>query len=139
MFRYLEHTADVLYEAEAKTLEELFADAGKALSNTMIGLDSVKKTGEYEIKLDNEKLDALLHDFLDNVLYLIQTDFIAFNDFKVRVEEKQKKFYLDAKCFGEKIDKARHEIKADIKAVTWEYFKVWKEKNKWKCKVLLDV
>lgn len=139
MFRYLEHTADVLYEVEASSLEELFADAGKALSNTMIELDSVKKTGEYEIKLENESIEGLLHDFLDNELILIQTDLVAFNDFKVSILEKNKKFFLQAKCFGEKIDKAKHEIKTDIKAVTWEYFKAWKEKNKWKCKVLLDV
>jgi SHS2 domain-containing protein len=139
MFRYLEHTADVLYEAEAKTLEDLFADAGKALSNTMIELKSVKKVGEYKINLENEKLDVLLHDFLEQILYLTQTELLAFNDFKVKVEEKKEKFFLSAEAFGEMIDKARHEIKADVKAVTWEYFKVWKEKNNWKCKVLLDV
>ncbi|MBI5884527.1 archease [archaeon] len=138
-FRYLEHTADILFEAEALTVEELFCEAGKALGNSMIDLKAVEGKQEKTIELEDESIEFLLHAFLEQVLYLMETELIAFNDFDVKVNEKQGKFYLKAIAFGEKIDKARHELKADVKAVTWEYFKLGQEKGKWKCKVLLDV
>lgn len=138
-FKYFEHTADVLFEASGKSLEEMFNAAGQALGNTMIELKQVEAREEKEIKAEGNTEDKLLHEFLEKVLLLIQMDLFIAKEFQIKIKEKEKKFFLEGKALGEKIDKSKHEIMTDIKAVTWENFKVWQEKGQWKASVMLDV
>jgi SHS2 domain-containing protein len=46
---------------------------------------------------------------------------------------------LKAKIAGEHLDDARHQQRADVKAVTLHGFSVKKQDGGWKAKVLLDI
>jgi len=46
---------------------------------------------------------------------------------------------LNAKVAGERLDDARHQQRADVKAVTLHGFSVEKDDGNWKAKVLLDI
>ncbi len=138
-YEYLEHIADVKFRAYGKTKEELIENSGKALCNAVIDLKKVKKTGEEIIKIKAESFEEALFEFLKEVLYLIDSQEIIFREFKTETNQKEKKFFLKAKCFGEKIDLKKHQIKTEIKAITKHGFKAVKEKNKWTAEVLVDV
>ncbi len=134
-----EHTADILFLAEASTLGELFEQCGMAVEESQIELDKVSQDVEKEIKGENKKLDYLLFDFLDDLLFFKDTEQLIFSKFKIKVEKVDDKFVMNCKAFGEKINPQKHEQKVDVKAITMHMFEVKKEKDLWKAKVLIDI
>ena len=134
-----EHTADILFLAEASTLGELFEQCGMAVEESQIELDKISQDVEKEIKGENKKLDYLLFDFLDDLLFFKDTEQLIFSKFKIKVEKVDDKFVMNCKAFGEKINPQKHEQKVDVKAITMHMFEVKKEKDLWKAKVLIDI
>jgi len=136
---YLEHTADVLFEAEAATLGELFAQCGLALEESQIELKDVETKEETVITGKNKKVDLLLFDFLDDLLFHKDADQLIFSKFDIKVEEKDGEFHLECKASGEKLDPKKHEQKVDVKAITLHLFEVKEIDGGWYAKVLLDI
>ncbi|MFH1664025.1 MAG: archease [archaeon] len=138
-FEYLEHTADLKFRAFGKTKKELLENSGKALCNAVIDLNQIEKKGEEIIEVKAESFEELLFVFLKELHYEIDSQEIIFSEIRItELNEKEKKFFLKAQCFGEKIDLKKHEIKTEIKAITKHGFKVEKKKN-WTAEVLVDV
>ena len=65
--RYIEHTADVLFEAEAATLGELFEQCGMAIEESQVELKNVEPKKEVTINGENQSVESLLFDFLDDL------------------------------------------------------------------------
>ena len=63
-------TADIAFEATGRDLPELFSDAADATMNVMIdNLDAIEARETRQIELSNDKLDMLLFDFLQELIY----------------------------------------------------------------------
>ncbi len=140
-YRYIEGVtvADVAFEAEGASLNELFESAGLAVTNTMIKeLADLKTEEKRTIKLENDNLEKLLHDFLHEIVFLKDRDLMLFSKIKVDIE-KDPTYRLFAQLEGETINTDIHEMLVDVKAVTWHLFNVAKKGNKWTCHVVLDV
>lgn len=137
-YKFLDHTADVLFEAYGKTLNELFTNSALALEETQVDLKDVKQKTKHIIKLKKDSIEMLLFDFLQELIYLKDKDLLLFSKFKVDIK-KNKHFGLKAECFGEKINYKKHELKVDVKAVTLHEFYVKKTKDKWEAHVILDI
>lgn len=140
-FRYIPEiaTADIGFEAFGKNLSQLFQNAGFAVEEAMVDIKDVKPKISKKIKLDNEELEKLLFDFLNELVYIKDADLLLFSKIKCTVKESKSKFSLTAEMKGEKIDTKRHDLKNDIKAVTWHMFEVKKEKSAYKALVIVDV
>jgi len=137
-YRLLEHTADALFEVEAKSLEALFIDAAKALTDIQVDINKVEKKEEYSIKLENKNIEGLLFDWLSELIFVKDAKQLIFSDFNVGIKKEDNVYKLEAICYGEKI-KPSHEQKADAKAITMHEFKVWQQDGLWKARVLVDV
>ncbi len=138
-YKFFDHTADVLFEAEGKDLGELFEAAGLATEETQIDLKGVKQEVEKKIELEKDNIEMLLFDFLQELIFLKDSELLLFSEIKVNITEKNKKYFLKAELKGEKIDPNRHELKVDVKAVTLHRFEVKKTANGWFCRVILDI
>jgi|TARA_B100001964_G_scaffold242488_1_gene317506 SHS2 domain-containing protein len=131
--------ADIAFEIYGKNLNELFENAALAIFEESADLKNVKEKEKKTIKIDSDKIEDLLFDFLSEILFLKDTFSILFKKSNVKITEKEEKFYLDAKLSGEKINREKHELKNDIKAVTLHMFKVEKTKKGYKALVVVDV
>ena len=138
-YKFLEHTADVMFEAFGKDLNEIFENAALATFETQVDLKKVKNKVKKKIKLKNEDEGDLLFDFLEELIYLKDAKYLVFNKFRVRIKKVKNKFELEAVVEGEKIDPEKHELKVDVKAITLHMFYLNKVKNGWKCRVILDI
>jgi SHS2 domain-containing protein len=141
-FRFLEEigTADIAFEATGRDLPELFKDAADAMINVMIdNLDAIEPRETRNIELSNEKIDMLLFDFLQELIYFKDAERLLLRTREVRINERDQKCFLKAKAAGEPLDAARHHQRADVKAVTLHDFSVEKEDGGWKARVLLDI
>jgi len=138
-YRFLEHTADAMFEAFGDNLEQLFENSALAVEETMVDIKSVKQIEEYDILLNNKEVEGLLYDFLSELLFLKDTENLLFSKFHIRIHCIKGMYELIANCFGEKINPKKHKLVADTKAITLHEFKVEQTKNGWMSKVIVDI
>ena len=138
-YKFLDHTADVMFEAYGKNLNEVFENAALAVFDVQCDLKKIKQKIKQKIKLKNENAEDMLFDFLEQLVYLKDAKYILFGNFKVEIKKIRDNYSLDAAAYGEKINPGKHELKTDVKAIPLHEFFLKKTKNGWKCRVLLDI
>lgn len=139
-YKFLDHTADVLFQAEAATLPELFEQCALALQETQVDISKVEPTKAINITGKNKNLEYLLFDFLDNLLFQKDSAQLVFSEFKVTIRSDSKGIYsLKCTARGEKLKVKKHQPKVDVKAITMHLFEVKKVKDGWNAQVLVDI
>src|SRR5437667_160833 len=141
-YDYLEEvgTADIAFEATGRDLPELFNDAADATMNVMIeNLKAIEPLETRRIELSNDKIDMLLFDFLQELIYFKDAERLLLRVRDARIDEKAEKYFLKTEAAGEILDPARHRQRAYVKAATLPGFSVEGENGGWKARVLLDI
>ena len=138
-YKFFEHTADVIFEAYGRTLERLFEHSALAVEEIMVDLKTLHAKEHYEILLESDSLENLLYDFLSELIFVKDTEGLLFNKFNVVIHHKNKKYELFAKCEGDFINRTKHELGDDAKAITMHEFELKKKGNIWISRVLVDI
>ena len=141
-YRYLEEigTADIAFEATGRDLPELFKEAGDATMNVMIdNIDAIRPVETRQIELSSDKLDMLLFDFLQELIFLKDAQRLLLRMREVEIAERNKSYSVKATAEGETLDAERHHQRADVKAVTLHDFSVEQIDGSWTTRVLLDI
>ena len=141
-FQYLEDigTADIAFEATGRDLSELFKSSADATMNVMIeNLDSIESHETRRIELKNDAIDMLLFDLLQELIYFKDAERLLLRVREMHVKEEEGIHSLTGTTAGEPLDPARHQQRADVKAVTLHNFRVEKTKGGWKASVILDI
>jgi len=142
-FRFLSNIAlaDIAFVARADSLPALFECAARALTEVMVDRRTVVGRVERTIEVTSPSVDRLLYDFLTELIVIKDVDSLLFKEFKVSiVPGKVRK--LSCEVRGEEIDRARHALRNDVKAVTMHMFGVKEPKGKsgrWEATVVLDI
>ena len=129
----IDHEADIGLEVNGKTLEELFKNAASGLFSLLVDLKNVKP--EVGKKLEITGNGELLFNFLNELLYLWDTEGFIPKEFSLRIENDR----LTGNVIGGLFDPLRHTIKKEIKAVTYHEFSLTREKGICKARFILDV
>ncbi len=129
-------TADAVFDAFGKDVNELFENAAFALTSIMIDPKTLKAAIKKKITLEEKDLQGLLFSFLEELIFLKDKDLFLPKVCKVQITNNQK---LVAECVGETIDYQRHRLGVDAKAVTYHQFEVKKEKFGWRARVVIDI
>lgn len=135
-YRYIEHPSDVGFEAYGDSLEELFANAAIAMYSFMTGVDEIEAEEERAVSIQAEDLLSLMFDWLDELLFLFESESLVMKHFTITVNESE--FRITGTCRGGKFDPARHEAGIIVKAVTYNMMEV-KKNERWHARVVLDV
>jgi len=138
-FRFLPDIAlaDIAFEAESDTLDGLFASCALAITDIMVDPDTLRQSETRKFDLTSPDLDRLLYDFLTELIIAKDIDSLLFKTFDVTVDPSA--ISLRASAKGEPIDRERHRLRNDVKAVTMHLFGIRKEGKKWKTTVVLDI
>ncbi len=138
-FRFLPDVAlaDIAFEAEAETAAGLFESCALAITDIMVDPKTLRARIKKSITVESEDLDRLLYDFLTELIVVKDVDSLLFKEAEVKIRKDGKR--LDAKLAGEPIDRARHALRNDVKAVTMHMFGVRREGPVWKATVVLDI
>ncbi len=141
-YTYLEEIAiaDAAFEARADTREGLFVEAGDALVNVMVeDLKSVRPLVRRSFHAQAEDLERLLFEYLQQFIFFKDAEQLLLRVSKVAITEESGMLELTAEAAGEKIDPKRHDLNADVKAVTLHRFRVRHEPGGWTAVVVLDI
>jgi SHS2 domain-containing protein len=136
MYEVFEHTADLGLRIQAATLESLFAEAGAALFSVLVAnLDSVGRVQEKTFEIPGREHDYLLFDWLSELLYTLETERLLLVEFAVQFDEHG----LRAVCRGERVDRQRHDLDHEVKAITYHELKVQATDAGWLAEVIVDI
>ncbi len=140
MYRYLEDvaTADLAFEAEADSLEQLFEEGAKALTDAMVDIKGVKPRNKKIVRLVENSIERLFYNWLEELVFMKDAELMLFSKYEIRITEKEGKYHLEAEMFGEKL-KQKHEQKIDVKAITLHMFEVKKKGENWFARVVVDI
>jgi len=132
-YEQLEHTADALIRVKGVDLSERFANAAYAMFDQITDVSKVRPKGEMKIVLEADSREQLLVDFLQELLFLNDTEDLVFSRFDVKTDGKK----LEALVWGEKFDEKRHSKRSVVKGVT--YHRLEFDDDKGTLTVLFDV
>ncbi|OIO28534.1 hypothetical protein COX86_01685 [Candidatus Micrarchaeota archaeon CG_4_10_14_0_2_um_filter_60_11] len=136
--KFLDHKADVLFEAEAPSFQELVEESAVALLETIARLEKLKPSESVVIEAKAASLDELLVFALGSLLSESDARGVFFKSFKVsKFEKKGDGFLLQGVASGSK--RSVEAGKTEVKAVTFHECSVTEKNGKWRARVLLDV
>ena len=136
--KFLEHTADVKFQASGKTVEEAFVEAAKALNETIRGKIKILEQEEKKISVEGKDLESLLYNFLEEFLFHLDAeDFLVSEVKDLKVDSDN--FKLSAVFVGDRA--SRYKFTNDVKAVTYNemFVRFDDEEKEWIVQVVLDV
>ena len=134
-FKFLEHTADIKFQAYGKNLNEVFENSAYAMLN-VLSESKIKSKIKKNIHVKGRDLENLLYNFIEELLFLFDSEnFILSKIRKIKIDKKN--FKLKAEITGDK--SSNYKINLGIKAVTYNEMFVKKMKDKWVSQVVIDV
>ena len=138
-FVFLDHTADIMFQSYGGNLEEAFSNAVLAVSDSITDYKKIEKNVKKEIEKESEDLKALLYDFIDELLYLLDAEkFMAGEVKSIKIKKEKDKYILKAVLLGDdKLDK--YEIKTHIKAMTYNDMIIDEKPGSVTLQVVLDI
>ena len=109
-FEFFDVTADIGFYAYGNNLNEAFENAGL----------------------------ALLYDFLEELLFLHEIEFMLFSEFKVMIDKIGDGYHLNATIEGEEINWDKHYRGEEVKAITFHKMNIV-EGNAVKLSAIVDL
>ncbi len=131
-------TADVAIESRGDTLEELFTASAMATFEVMADISSIQPETRKALHLENSKIDGLLFDWIAEIIYLKDSEFMLFGKYDIKIT-KDVNYQLDAEILGEEINQSKHDLRCDVKAITFHLFEVYEKGGKWISRFILDL
>jgi SHS2 domain-containing protein len=136
MHETFDHTADLGYRIRAADLDTLFAEAGQVLFETIVeDLKTVRLEKRVDITLAGAEPDYLLFDWLKELLYHFDAEHLLLGKFEVRFTKEG----LTGSAWGEPLDRARHNLEHEVKAITYHGLRVERVDDCWLAEVIVDI
>jgi SHS2 domain-containing protein len=137
-FKFFEHTADAKFQAYGKRMEEAFSNAALAMFSILTDTNKIKKKIKKGIEARGHDIKSLLYNYLEELLFLIDTENFLLNHIEqLKIHKKEKKYFIEAIAVGDKAE--NYETTGDIKAITYNEMEIKEEKNKVMVQVVLDL
>ena len=131
-----DHTADAGLAGRGESLCELFEAMAEGLARFICPSPPAEPRETRRVDVEAEDIEALMVEFLSAVLAVIQAEHMVVGP--VRVEEASPRA-VRARLLAERYDPRRHELAAEVKAITWHKLQVTCENDTWTARVILDI
>jgi SHS2 domain-containing protein len=140
-FRFLEEIAlaDIGFEAEGESIEEVFRGATQALLESMATPSTVAEEWERKIEQSDVDPSALLFDWLSEVVYWKDAAGVVFREAPLTLTQEHHVWLLRARLIGAQVDQRTQELHADVKGVTKHLYELKQTADRWMVRVVLDV
>lgn len=129
-FRFLEHMADVLFEARGKTFEEALRNAALAMFSY---IGNAEDRESFVLKEKGGSKEELVVFLLSSLLSEMEVRGMVLNRIDI-LEYDEKKNGIRVRAFGEKKEPTH-----SVKGVTFHMLQVKEGEGEWRIRILLDV
>jgi len=135
-FEIIDHTADIGIVAYGADLKMLFSNAALGLVSLITEPDTIKEIIQRQIRISSHDRENLLVDWLNELIYLFDTEQIVFSRFEFDILSEVE---LVARCFGDSINPEKQTIKRQVKAATYHTLAINKENSHYRAQVIFDI
>jgi SHS2 domain-containing protein len=130
-FELLDHTADLKIRAYGKTIEEAFGNSALGMYSYITDVARIKTKKNIDVKISSKQMRSLLYDFLEQLLFLTDTENLIFGKIeKMKISKTKEGFSLSCVASGDSFEK--YETHGDIKSITYSEMDI-DEKSVIKC------
>ncbi len=136
-FELREHTADVAVAATGPTLEAVFAAVADGLAAA--SCDDVPEEGtRFDVDVRAESREALLFDYLDELIYLrdVRGELPVDNRVTITEPDGDDEWHLEGSARGVPLEAV---AARDVKAVTYSEMRLEETGEGWEAYVVFDV
>lgn len=137
-FNILEHTADGFVEVEGETLEDMLKTSAIAMFSLMVNISDVEKRVKRDISVSGSDVEDILMNFIKELIFLYSTNGELYSDFEIKIEEGDE-ISVNAICYGEPIDRVKHNLSGEVKMLTYHRFNVEKKDGGLRATMLFDM
>ena len=136
MFETFAHTADLGLRVRSASRESLFEEAALGLfSMLIVDPSEVQPREEIRIEIDADEIEYQLFDWLSELLYRFDTQHLLLGQFYVEFNDGK----LIGICRGEPLDRVRHVMDHEVKAITYHDLRVEESDGEWLAEVIVDI
>lgn len=141
-YQLIEHTADIGIKVEAGSLTDLFKEAAKGLFSTIgetvdDGTADPAPAAEHHIEIAGTDREELFVNWLNELLFLFETEYILFNSFQIHSLNEES---LTASVSGEYFTPDTFDPDCDPKAVTYSGISIQRNSNGcWQTEFIIDI
>jgi SHS2 domain-containing protein len=133
-----DHTADVGLRIQAADLDDLFRTAAEGVMDYMVtNRCDVRELEREQLTLQADDPTALLATWLNELIFRSETQHRLYARFDVQLSSDGRS--LHAEIRGEPIDRARHILDHEVKAVTHHGLALEREGSDWVAELILDI
>jgi SHS2 domain-containing protein len=133
-----DHTADVGLRVRGADLNDLFRTAAEGVFDYIVVNRAEVRAEEHEsVSLDADSTEELLAAWLNELIFRCETKHRLFSRFDVRVADDGRG--LQAEIAGEPIDRDRHILDHEVKAVTHHGLTLQRAGSGWLAELILDI
>jgi SHS2 domain-containing protein len=138
-FKFFSHTADAKFQAFGQTLEETFVHAAYAVASLMWDREKIEGSVAIPVEVEGKDLEQLLANFLEEMLYLLDTrNFLLSSIQRLSLEKKTEWWKIRAEFKGALNTEEDFEIFGDVKAITYNEMRV-KRRAPYMVQVVVDI
>ncbi len=138
-----DHTADVGVRIEAESPAELLREAARAFLSVLLEPDagewSERDRRERRIDLTAPDSESLLVDFLNELIYLFDSQRLIFPELIVEEVKLGAGAVLRGRLRGGPWDPRRHELRTQVKAATYHGLEIRKTERGLSVEVIFDL
>ncbi|HEY5646399.1 MAG TPA: archease [Pseudomonadales bacterium] len=136
---HFDHAADMGIRAVGETLADVLVQT--ALGMTAVVTDQpVRAERAIDIRCQAPDAELLLVDWLNAIIFEMATRRMLFGRFDVRVQPLAEGFALEARAWGEPVERSRHQPAVELKGATYTALDVHQEVDGgWVAHCVVDV
>ncbi|MBU4186161.1 MAG: archease [Proteobacteria bacterium] len=135
-YEVIDHTADFGIHVFGADAKDLFANAAFALFDLITDIDALKGLDEHKVFVTGDDWPDIMVNWLRELLYLWTCKEMLVKTIDIFY---LKEFELAASVRFDPYNPDRHEIRNEIKAVTYHQIQVEKGPLGWESKIIFDV
>jgi SHS2 domain-containing protein len=135
-FELVDHTGDLGVQVFGETLPRLFEQAAAALTFILTDTETIRIEEARRIFLEAKTDEELLITWLNELVYLFDTERLLFKAYDVLSLHDH---HLEALARGEIFVEGVHPIKTTVKAATYHQLKIEKHQGVWTAQVIFDL
>ena len=134
-YKFLEHTADIKFQAFGKSLKEVFENSVLAVSEVLRKEKKIKSVKKKLLVVKGKDNENLLQNLLEEIIYLLDAKNFVVSKAKINFDKNIRNIRVE--FFGD--DVKNYKDLQHIKAVTYSEMFVKNQGNKWITQVVLDI
>jgi SHS2 domain-containing protein len=135
-YQIIDHTADLGMVVRGGSVRDLFANAAYAMVDIMVEANKHGRRHKRNIAVEGEDYPDLMVRWLGEILYLFDAEKEVVRDIEITDLGPNR---LEAVLTLTSLEKGCHEIKMEMKAVTYHQISVEKKNGDWEARIIFDI